>query len=829
MAKCDMAYKLGILTTHPIQYKVPWYRALAQRSEVDLTVFYCMMPNSQQQGDGFGVEFEWDIPLLDGYRYEVLDNVTREPSVTRFGGCDTPGITEIVIGRGFDAFIVNGWVVKSCLQVLRACRKHHVPCIVRGESNSLRPRPWWKRVGHRWLLRKYAAFLSIGEANKQFYLDNGVSEDKVFFAPYGVDNERFAGASAQSRARRAELRRHWGVPDAACCFVFCGKFIEKKRPLDLLEALSMAVEGVDQGKDAMHLLMVGDGALRPPCERIARDRGLPVTFTGFLNQSQIAQAYAASDCLVLPSDYGETWGLVVNEAMACGLPAIVSDRVGCHLDLVAPGRTGEVFCFGDRRALAQRLGSFAASPEEVTRMGGAARELVGKYSVASAVEGTVEAVEYACGTAGGAAAASSTGRPVDGTASCVTRKKLFLGFCAALLGLVAVASALEAGLRAFGPSYLVHRMKMVHAGSERQFGTDRGLPIETRDGKLYRYTPLAEFHLGHNEYYHRVKIDAYGGRKTRHSGHGQRGRHLVPFLGDSFTFGVGVEDEETYVSLLECDPDVLYLNLGFTGTCLAEQLDVLGLRHSEFGSPRFYVFSVFLGNDFRDLVEVHRRVLARQARRAAMAQDGAARRRGEGGEGKREANPGDNLSSVDSSVLWRLNEFVFHKSFLKRSYLLQFAKQRLLASMNRRGAPRMDPAFLVMAKNGDYLSKSMQYFEAELERLDAMMQEMRFRCLFVLIPDRNQVSPRVRELNARYYDIDLNKIDPNLPNKALAAALDRHGIPYLDVTDRLRSQERVDALFYTHDSHFTALGHKAAAERLSAEIQRRVRATFRRD
>lgn len=96
--------------------------------------------------------------------------------------------------------------------------------------------------------------------------------------------------------------------------------------------------------------MVGDGDLRRECQRFAASRGLPVTFTGFLNQGEISAAYAAADCLVLPSD-GETWGLVVNEAMACELPAIVSVSCGCSVDLIIEGKTGFLYACGDEFAL----------------------------------------------------------------------------------------------------------------------------------------------------------------------------------------------------------------------------------------------------------------------------------------------------------------------------------------------------------------------------------------------------------------------------------------------------------------------------------------------
>ena len=115
--------KLAFLTTHPIQYQVPVFRHLAAEPGVEFEVLFCTIPTAEQQGAEFGVKFEWDIPLLEGYEYHVLENVSRNPGLMHFGGCDTPGVTEYLRGRRFDAVVVNGWVVKSCLQTARACNR----------------------------------------------------------------------------------------------------------------------------------------------------------------------------------------------------------------------------------------------------------------------------------------------------------------------------------------------------------------------------------------------------------------------------------------------------------------------------------------------------------------------------------------------------------------------------------------------------------------------------------------------------------------------------------------------------------------------------------
>lgn len=379
--------RLIFVTSHPIQYQVPVFRHLAARDDVDFLVLFAMLPDAAAQGAGFGVAFEWDLPLLEGYRYRVLDNVSRQPGVTSFRGCDTPEIHRQFEALRPDAVVVNGWVVKTCLQALRACKRLDIPCIVRGEANDLRPRAWWKRVIQKRLVRQYAAVLPIGRANRTFYRRRGVAEEAMFDAPYCVDNERFAGARDQAAGRRTELRKRWKVPEGALCFLFCAKFEAKKHPVELVRAFGEA----SRSEAPMHLLMVGDGELRRPCEEMARQEKLAVSFAGFLNQREIIEAYGAADVLALPSDHGETWGLVVNEAMACGLPAIVSDQVGCAADLIEEEITGWTFPFGEWDKLAELLARLAGKPGEAMEMAEACRSRIGRYSPAVAAEGVMKA------------------------------------------------------------------------------------------------------------------------------------------------------------------------------------------------------------------------------------------------------------------------------------------------------------------------------------------------------------------------------------------------------------------------------------------------------
>jgi glycosyltransferase involved in cell wall biosynthesis len=385
--------KLAVLSTHPIQYHSEWFRALASRPELDLHVYYCHKATPREQADaGFGVEFDWDVPLLEGYRYTFLQNVALSGVKGWFGRFDTPEIKKIVRKRGYDAVMVNGWHYKSAWQAISACWQSKVKVMVRSDSHLHTPRSLTKRalksLSYRCFIPRFDACLAVGQWSREYFLHYGASPKRIFFVPHAIDSSRFEIEIRRLEPQRLELRKKMNLNETARVFMFSGKFIPKKRPLDFVYAIKEAV----QRNPFIEGLMVGDGPLRGGCEALVREHNLPIRFTGFLNQSQITEAYIVSDALALPSDGRETWGLVVNEAMACRRPCIVSDRVGCGPDLVIPGKTGSIFRLGDVSALAQSVLEFADDPESLISMGVDARNRLRNYSVEAAVNGIIESL-----------------------------------------------------------------------------------------------------------------------------------------------------------------------------------------------------------------------------------------------------------------------------------------------------------------------------------------------------------------------------------------------------------------------------------------------------
>lgn len=384
------ATKLAIVTTHPIQYQVPWFRALALERSLELTVGYACMPDSAQQGAGFDVPFAWDLPLLDGYRWEQLNLASAPAKLNSFAGLRLHSIGAWFRRGGFDAVLVTGWNSLALVQAALAASRLGIPLIGRGDSHTLKQRSGIKRFFLSAWLHRFSAFLVVGSRNRDFYREAGIEEERLFDGPHFVDNDRFGREANLARQDRAAHRARLGIPEKACCVLFAGKMIPEKNLGELLEAVQIA--SVHQPN--LHLLMVGDGPLRKDLEREAALRSLPVKFAGFLNQREMPAAYAEADVLALTS-VSESWGLVVNEAMASGLPAIVSDRVGCSPDLVSDGSTGWTYTSGNAGALATVIERAVLERDQLPAMGAAARKLVNdRYSVDRAVEGTLEAVEF---------------------------------------------------------------------------------------------------------------------------------------------------------------------------------------------------------------------------------------------------------------------------------------------------------------------------------------------------------------------------------------------------------------------------------------------------
>jgi glycosyltransferase involved in cell wall biosynthesis len=379
-------YKLAVLASHVIQYQAPFFRYLAASGEIEPTVFFCLDWGAQAYHDKqFGRTVRWDVPLLEGYRFEHLPNWSPRPGV-EFWGQINPGIASRLRAGAFDAVLVFGWAHATNWIAMSAAFFSGLPVLMSGESYLLLPQTGRKRLAKRLLFGalfpRIKAFMAIGRHNADFYRAYGVPQRKIFPLPYAVNNDFFFSQAREHSSRRLESRRELGLPPDMPVILSVCKLMDKKRPLDLLAAY----ERVSKRRPAA-LVFVGNGDMERELALYAERKGLSgVRFVGFQNQTELGRFYSLADVFVLPSSY-ETWGLVVNEAMCFGLPVVASDRVGATGDLVRDGVNGFVFPVGDVGALSEKLEALLSDEGRRRAMGEASLRIIRDWSYREGAQG----------------------------------------------------------------------------------------------------------------------------------------------------------------------------------------------------------------------------------------------------------------------------------------------------------------------------------------------------------------------------------------------------------------------------------------------------------
>ncbi|WP_263831201.1 glycosyltransferase family 4 protein [Salinibacter sp.] len=380
--------RLAVVTTHPIQYYAPLFRRLSARDELKVHVFYGWEgPSTGDYDPGFDEDVTWDIPLLDGYPHTFLENESGDPGTHHFRGIVTPDLVPSVEDWEPDAVLIFGWNFWSHFGALRHFHGR-VPVLFRGDSTLLDetpgPRRWGRRLFLRWVYRHVDRALYVGENNRAYFEAHGLSDDQLTWVPHAIENERFADvpdADKQARRWRDKIR----IPDGAPVVLFAGKLGKKKAPDVLLDAF------LQLEHEEAHLVVVGSGPMEDTLTAQAGDHPR-VHFLGFQNQSRMPVVYRLGNVFVLPSrGPGETWGLAVNEAMACGRPVVVTRKVGCAPDLVDDAN-GRIVPPDDADALQRALDGLLADRDRLRAMGCRSAERIQDWSIGAAADRTAAVV-----------------------------------------------------------------------------------------------------------------------------------------------------------------------------------------------------------------------------------------------------------------------------------------------------------------------------------------------------------------------------------------------------------------------------------------------------
>jgi glycosyltransferase involved in cell wall biosynthesis len=387
--------RLAVIASHPIQYAVPLYERLARRRDIALKVFFTWHAGREPVEDrGFQQRILWDIPLTEGYEHELVGSTPSDPGPYRLFSLRARDLVERVVAWKPDLVLVNGWAWLPHLRALRAFARLGIRTLFRGDSHLLDTpqgglRWWIKRCLLRRVFSWPAGFLVVGSANRAYYEAFGVPPAQLYPCPHSVDVARFAEPAEALETETAQWRRDLGISPEQRVLLYAGKFERKKRPVELMRVVGRLRRG-----DVV-LVLVGSGELQGEIDAIAAQDPSRFRVLPFQNQSRMPLVYRLGDLFVLPSASGETWGLAVNEAMSCGRPVVVSDRVGCAADLVGPD-CGRVFPWNDLASLGRILATLLDDPDGLSRMGRAAAARAQSFDIGVTETALVEAVARFC-------------------------------------------------------------------------------------------------------------------------------------------------------------------------------------------------------------------------------------------------------------------------------------------------------------------------------------------------------------------------------------------------------------------------------------------------
>ncbi|MFO8026574.1 MAG: glycosyltransferase family 4 protein [Opitutales bacterium] len=382
---------LLIIDSHPIQYKAPVYRRLGESYPGQVFVLYgCDASVRGQLADpGFGQTLAWGAQLLEGYPHAFL-KAGEEVSLGRFNALKGEGVARWIRKRKPQNVLLSQCNYQMDFRAILAAKRSGAKLWIRHETQdeafSRGPlKTCLRALYYRFLYKVIDGAFACGKANRRHLRKHGMAAERIGHAPYCVPDRIRAMSRAKKEACRASLRTKWKVSPETKVLLFSGKFIPKKNPTLIAEALKLFSA---KEKQDWLVVFVGSGPLAGDLKAMCQQHGIRAEFTGFVDQADLPAHYLAADIMVLPSRrMGETWGLVVNEALQAGCAVAVSDAVGSHEEF---GAWERVALFGneDTAGLKEALGQLARYRRDFDW----ARPGIEAYSVDAAAAGIAERI-----------------------------------------------------------------------------------------------------------------------------------------------------------------------------------------------------------------------------------------------------------------------------------------------------------------------------------------------------------------------------------------------------------------------------------------------------
>jgi len=387
-----LKYRIAIISKNPIPYHSPLYRELAS-SNVSIEVLHLdNMGVEPITDEEFKISVVWDVSLLDGYNYSFIKNY----SLNEYGGFFSrlnPGLFSKIMNSKYDAILLQGYDNFSCWFALFTAKLFKLKVIWRGEATlkwnekhtSLKSK--LKKIILKQFFGACDAVMFSCTGNKEYLMHYGVADSKMFPIPCAVDNDYFREERKQYLGKEPSIRGELGIPENNLVILYAARFTTRKRPLDLLAAVSSI------NHKNITILFLGDGMEKNNMEQYATEHNINAVFVGFKNQSEIARYYSISDVAVVISDYDPS-PKAMNEAMNFELPVIVTNIVGTARDLVSNGDNGFIVEVGDIESIAKHLDTFNKDRSLTKQMGQKSSKTVNEWTFSEDAQWIEKALEF---------------------------------------------------------------------------------------------------------------------------------------------------------------------------------------------------------------------------------------------------------------------------------------------------------------------------------------------------------------------------------------------------------------------------------------------------
>ncbi|HEX5582104.1 glycosyltransferase [Gaiella sp.] len=379
-ASIEEPVRVVFVLPEPTPYRTPMLDRAADRSELELTAIYA---GASVQRRAWATDTHHRAVVLDGWRVPGAYRVLRHDYPIGFDvfGALADAAPEVVV--------VSGWSTFASQAAVAWCRRNHVPYVLLVESNERDARAGWRRTVKGAVVprtvRNAAEVLVVGTLARESMLARGVDPDRISLFADTIDPERFGSEVDRLRPRRDELRAEAGL-EADDVAVLCVARLSPEKGHDTLIAAAALL-----ADPRVVVLLAGGGPDRARLQRLAAELGVRLVVLPELPWERIVERYAVADVFALLSRH-EPWGVAVNEAAACGLPLVLSDRVGAAFDLLEDGRNGMLVPADDAHAAADALEVLVADPALRAAFGDASRERMSGFGYEPSIDNLVAVV-----------------------------------------------------------------------------------------------------------------------------------------------------------------------------------------------------------------------------------------------------------------------------------------------------------------------------------------------------------------------------------------------------------------------------------------------------